>query len=382
MKVIVAPDKFKGSLTAHEAAQAIAEGVRQAFPDAEIVLCPMADGGEGTLALLLEQTHGIKHEVRVLDPLGREVSAAIGFSQTGQWAFIEMAQASGVQLLTPEEQNPRFTSTYGTGQLIRSAIERGASQILMGLGGSATNDGGMGMATALGWTFWDEQGHLLQPSGAALSKIAAVSDADVPKHLKSLNLMAACDVTNPLYGPNGAAHVFASQKGAKNKDLKTLDDGLRNLAAVLERFGYCSDLEAQVPGSGAAGGLGFGLRVFCGAKLQSGMDVLMQYAKIHDHLQTADVLITGEGKIDHQTSFGKVVHKLAEAAQKQDVPVIALCGTLDLNPIQIRGLGLAYAASILPRPMSLEEAQRGATTFLAQHTTQVIQLFYLTPFFR
>lgn len=376
MKVIVAPDKFKGSLTAHAAAQAIAEGVRLAFPDAEIVICPMADGGEGTLALLLGQTHGAKQEVWVLDPLGREVSAAIGFSEAGQWAFIEMAQASGLHLLAPEEQNPLFTSTYGTGQLIRAAIERGASQILLGLGGSATNDGGMGMATALGWAFWDEQGHLLQPSGAALSKIATISDVDVPKHLKTLNLMAACDVANPLYGPNGAVHVFASQKGAKNKDLKLLDDGLRNLVTVLERLGYCSEVEAKVPGSGAAGGLGFGLRVFCGAKLQSGMEVLMQYAKIHDHLQTADILITGEGKIDHQTTFGKVVYKLAEAAKKQDVPVIAFCGTLDLDYTQIRELGLVYAASILPRPMSLEEAQKGAAAFLAQHTTQVMQLFF------
>lgn len=375
MKVIIAPDKFKGALTAPEAAKAIQVGVKRALPGAETLLFPMADGGEGTLDLLLKQTQGIQKKVRVPDPLMREIVAAYGLSEPDGTAYIEMAQASGLLLLAPKEQNPLNTSTFGTGVLIRRALEAGAKRLVVGIGGSATCDGGMGVAVALGWEFRDKSGNLLVPSGAALCHIAQVSAVHVPPALRTLDMVVACDVSNPLFGKNGAAQEYAPQKGASSEAVAQLDEGLQNLAKRLVQSGFGSDETAFLPGSGAAGGLGFGLQVFCGARLQSGTALLMQQSGILNHLSHADLLITGEGKLDAQSSAGKVVGHLAQEAQKHGIPAIALCGTLALLPEETKAIGLTYAASILSHPMPLEEALNEAAELLTEHTTHLIQLF-------
>ncbi|HRR08112.1 MAG TPA: glycerate kinase [Rhodothermales bacterium] len=375
MKVLIAPDKFKGALTAPEVANAIQIGVKRALPDAETLVFSMADGGEGTLDLLLKQTRGVRKKVRVPDPLMREVIATYGLLEPEGTAYIEMAQASGLLLLAPKEQNPLHTSTLGTGLLIRHAIEAGAKRLVVGIGGSATCDGGMGVAVALGWEFRDKSGNLLAPSGAALPHIAQVSAVNVPPTLRIIDMVVACDVSNPLFGKNGAAQEYAPQKGASPEAVIQLDSGLRNLANRLVQFGFGSDKTAFLPGSGAAGGLGFGLQVFCGARLQSGTELLMQHSGITGHFSHIDLLITGEGKLDTQSATGKVVGRLAEEAQKHGVPAIALCGTLALLPEETQALGLTYAASVLSHPMQLEEALNQTAKLLTEHTTHLIQLF-------
>jgi len=370
MKVLLAPDKFKGSLTARQVCDAMTEGIRLVEPDAEIVALPMADGGEGTAQLLTEAVGGHWHLVTVADPLGRPVEAGFGLSADGQTAFIEMAQASGLRLLSNNEYNPLLTSTLGTGQLIKAAIERGANRIMLGIGGSATNDGGAGMAAALGWQFLDDRGYPIQPCGGSLWAIHRIIPPSEPLPVA---VEVACDVTNPLYGFNGAAHVYGPQKGASLADIELLDDGLRHLAQVIQNE-FNLDL-GHVPGAGAAGGLGAGALFFLKAKLKEGVQLVMEQIGWAAHLAGTDLVLTGEGKIDEQTLQGKLISGIARQSHQAGVPVIALCGTLALPPHQWQHLGLTAAFSCLHRPQSLTEALADAPESLAQATAAVIRTF-------
>lgn len=354
MKILLAPDKFRGSLTAPEVCQAMTDGIRMVSPDIEVVSLPMADGGEGTLDLLLWYSAGKKIITKVHDPLGRTIEAEYGLSADGKMAFIEMATASGLRLLQPEERNPLKTSTFGTGELIKSAIENGIGNLILGIGGSATNDAGIGMAAALGWQFLDENNQIVEPIGENLIKIKSfkapfpIGGNGVGNGVK---IYVACDVTNPLYGINGAAHVYAPQKGADAEAVQLLDDGLRNIYDVAVR-----DLQSEQKGWGAAGGLGFGSVMFLGAELKEGVKLLMDFCDFDKHLEDVDLVITGEGKIDNQTLQGKLIGGITQKTSEKNIPIAAICGTLAVEPVELEKIGITYAASILNRPMDLDEA--------------------------
>lgn len=351
MKFLLAPDKFRGSLTAYEVCQAMSDGIHEVIPEAEIVVLPMADGGEGTAEILTLNAGGKMHTAFVSDPLGRRIEAEYGLSADGQTAYIEMATASGLRLLHSDERNPLKTTTLGSGQLILEASEKGARHIILGIGGSATTDGGIGMAAALGWEFLDANGIALPPNGESLVKIQQIKP---PQHLPEITVEVACDVTAPLFGPDGAAHVYAPQKGADAAMVAELELGLQHLAWVVKRD-FDVDI-AHVAGTGAAGGLGFGALFFLNAVLKEGVKIVMEQTHFESHLTDTDLVLTGEGKIDEQTLQGKLIAGIAGAAQKRDIPVAALCGALMVSPADLAHLGISYATSILPRPMSLQEA--------------------------
>ncbi len=354
MKILLAPDKFRGSLNAQQVCEAMTEGIRMVSPEIEVVSLPMADGGEGTLDLLLWYAGGEKKIGSVHDPLHRIVNAEYGISADGKTAFIEMATASGLQLLTKNEQNPLKTSTFGTGELIKSAIETGVEKIILGIGGSATTDAGIGMAAALGWRFFDENNEIVEPIGENLIKIEKIKQPESNIDFSSFNIEVACDVINPLYGENGTAHIYAPQKGADQQAVKQLDEGLQNIAKVFERdFGKSY---AHLAGTGAAGGLGFGAMAFLGATLKEGVKLLMDFCDFDEKLKGVNLIITGEGKIDNQTLQGKLIKGITDEAQKANVPVAAICGTLDVSPQELSKIGISYATSILNRPMNLDEA--------------------------
>lgn len=350
MKILLAPDKFRGSLTAPEVCQAMTDGIRMVLADIEVVSLPMADGGEGTLDLLLWYSAGRKITTQVHDPLGRIIEAEYGISADGKTAFIEMATASGLRLLKNDERNPLKTSTFGTGELIKSAIENGVENLILGIGGSATNDAGIGMAAALGWRFLDENGDAIDPIGENLIKIKSIKAPQTPNYkLKTINI--ACDVTNPLYGINGAAYVYAPQKGADAAAVELLDEGLRNIYNIAVR-----DLQSEQKGWGAAGGLGFGSVMFLGGELKEGVKLLMDFCDFDKHLENVDLVITGEGKIDNQTLQGKLIGGITQKTSEKNIPIAAICGTLAVEPAELEKIGITYAASILNRPMDLEEA--------------------------
>lgn len=371
MKILLAPDKFRGSLTARQVADAMAEGVQQAYPGAEIVTLPVADGGEGTAAILTEATNGTWHRVRVQDPLGRPIEAGFGISGDGTTAFVEMAQASGLALLHPNERDPGKTSTIGTGELIREAVARGARHVVLGIGGSATNDAGIGMAEALGWQFLDKADQPLFPNGHSLPRINRIV-SPAASIIEGVQFTIACDVINPLHGRDGASYVYADQKGATPLLKLWLDVGLRTIAKVIQQqFGV--DV-ADIPGAGAAGGLGAGALFFLNATLRPGVDVVLDAVGFDRHLSDADFVFTGEGKLDRQTLDGKLLKGIAHRAKQQHVPVIALCGTLELNTADVDALGLTAAFSVLNRPQSLETAFASAYDDVRRATFNVCRL--------
>lgn len=372
VKIVIAPDKFRGSLEADEVCAAMTAGVRLAFPEAEIVAVPLADGGEGTVAALTRQAGGNFVSTSVLDPLSRPIEAVYGISPDQKTAYIEMAAASGLGLLSADERNPLLTSSYGTGQLIADALERGVSSIILGLGGSATNDGGTGIAAALGFCFLDKNKNELAPNGGSLVLIHAIDQTNVHPKLAATQIAVACDVTNPLYGKTGAAYVYGPQKGATPRQVELLDEGLRHLAKVATAtFGF--DVSDQ-PGAGAAGGAG--ALWFLNATLEAGAEIVFHQTQLEDYIQQADLVITGEGKMDQQTLSGKLVMRVAELGARHHIPVAALCGTLDLSPREVADAGLCYAASIIDRPMSLETAQTEAFSLTKQATFHLVRLFF------
>ncbi len=373
MRVVIAPDKFKGSLTALKAAQAMARGVAAAWPEASIDQAPMADGGEGTVAALVAATGGTYEAATVTGPLGERVVAFYGLLGDGTTAVIEMATASGLVLVSPERRNPLATTTRGTGELLLTAIRHGARRLIVGIGGSATNDGGAGLAQALGYRLLDRDGHELGPGGGNLGQLERIDPAGRRSELESIQVDVACDVTNPLCGPHGASAVYGPQKGATPAMVLALDANLAHFAAIVER-----DLGALIlnlSGSGAAGGLGGGLVAFANGKLQRGVDLIIDAVKLRERLRSADLCLTGEGAIDAQSAFGKTAVGVGRLARSLGCPTLALAGSIGPGAEAVLEQGIDAYFSICSGPMSLERAVADAEELLRRATEQVVRGF-------
>lgn len=331
-KIVVAADSFKGSLSSAEVAAAVAQGVREVFPECEVVCLDVADGGEGTMEALLKALGGTAVECEAHDPLMRPLRAEYGISAAGGTAIIDMATASGLTLLREDERNPLLTTTFGTGEMVADALRRGCRRVIIGLGGSATNDGGTGMLTALGFRFLDAGGAQLPGTGGSLLHIASVDASGALPELAGTAFTAACDVVNPLCGLDGAAYVYAPQKGADAAMVETLDSGLRNFGMVTERF--CGRSVIGIRGAGAAGGMGAGMLACLNAGLVPGAELLLDALKFDETATDADLVITGEGRIDEQTLMGKLPVRVLRRASALGVPAVALGGqvTIDRNP--------------------------------------------------
>ncbi len=376
MKVVIAPDSFKECLSAPEVARALAAGVCQAAPDAQLVLTPIADGGEGTVRALVAATNGRTVTARVTGPLGNPVEAEFGLLGAGKAAIIEMAAASGLHLLPPEKRNPLLTTTLGTGELVREALGLGARRILLGLGGSATVDGGAGFAQALGVELWDQEGKPIGPGGGELARLRHIDVSHRDPRLAEADVQVACDVDNQLIGADGAARVYGPQKGANPEMVEQLERNLDHLADVIAR-----DLGIDVrnlSGGGAAGGLGAGLVAFLGAKLRPGVELVLEAAQLEERLRGADLVITGEGRLDRQSAFGKAPVGVARLAKRLGIPVIAIVGALGEGAEKVLDEGIEAYYSIIPAPMSLEEAMRRSRELLQECACQVVRGLLLT----
>ena len=326
MKIIIAPDSFKGNMSAPVVCSTIEAGILRADKKAKVHKIPLADGGEGTARAVTEAAGGEFVQVTVKGPLGKKIKTEFGLIEKGRVAVLDMASASGLELLKREELNPMKTSTYGTGELIKAALDSGAKELIIGIGGSATNDGGIGMISALGFKVLDEKGKPVGEGGEALAKIASVDPSGADKRLKDVSIKVACDVTNPLLGPKGASAIFGPQKGATPEMIKILDAGLEKLGKAWIKAGLARDVEQ--PGDGAAGGVGAALRICMGAKMESGAMLVMRYAGFFGRLKGADLVITGEGMTDGQTAGGKLCSVVARESRKAKVPVALLSGGL------------------------------------------------------
>ncbi len=353
MKVVIAMDSFKGTYSSLEVAEFISKGIYKVYPDADINTIAVADGGEGTTNVLVDSLCGRMVELTVQNPVGKPIKAAYGILPDST-AVIEMSAASGLTLLSPQERNPLITSTYGAGQMIMDAIEKGCSKIIIGLGGSATNDGGVGMASALGVRFLDKAGNDLASGGAALKLLDRIDVSGLSPKVRSTEFLVACDVENPLCGSNGASAVFGPQKGADNEMVRELDCCLRHYGdKILQTL--CIPV-AEVPGAGAAGGMGAGLIAFCNAKLIKGVDLILDYLGFDRWVQQADIVITGEGRLDSQTIYGKVPVGVAKRAKKYGKPVYAIAGFLGEGAQAVYDHGIDAVISAIVAPMSLREA--------------------------
>ncbi len=370
MKILVCPDKFKGCLSSVKAAQIIARGISSSLPQAEVIPLPMADGGEGTAEVLLEATGGRRREVEVSDPLGRRILSYYVILGGEETAVIEMAAASGFSLLLPEERDPLKTSTYGTGELIRAALDDGFRNFIVAIGGSATNDGGIGMASALGVRFLDERGRELPSCGKSLGGVCSIELSGLDPRARDSHFVVASDVTNPLLGPEGATRVYGVQKGASPKVLEDMERGMAHYARVVE--GMLGRRISDIPGAGAAGGLGFGLIAFLQARVVPGVEVVMEALRFEEKMGGCDLIITGEGKLDVQTAYGKTVSGVARKAREKGIPLIIMAG--DIKEEVAVGLkregevldapGDVACLSITPAPMELKESLAEAEAYL------------------
>ncbi len=369
MKVLVAPDKFKGSLSAQEAARAMAEGLAEGWPGLETLLRPLADGGEGTMEVLVKATGGKTIPFEVTGPLGEPVKALLGVLGDGRTVVVEMAQASGLQLVPPGRRNPLLATTRGTGELISHALDMGYRDIIVAVGGSATNDGGTGMARALGARFLGKGGVEIPDGGAPLTELERIDLSHLDSRIREARIAVACDVANPLLGEKGASAVYGPQKGASPEEVRILEDALARLAQVTARD-VVPGLEDR-PGSGAAGGLGFGLMAFLGAKALPGARLVMELTGFYQMLEEADMVLTGEGKLDEQTGFGKTVVTVVEEAGKRDIPVVALAGMVTEGAFSLRERGLTAAFSIAPGPCSLKECMEESFDLLKRTAREV-----------
>lgn len=370
MKIVIAADSFKESLSAHQACTAIQRGFMQILPHADCVCVPMADGGEGTTDALIAACGGEKVSVRVSDPLGRPINAQYGILPNGT-AVMEMAQAAGLHLLTPAERNPMKTSTYGVGEMIADALNRGVQHIILGIGGSATNDGGAGMAQALGFRLRDKMGRDLPRGGGALRYLAAVDDSGSLKNTLNCKIEVACDVVNPLCGDTGASAIFGKQKGATPDMIRDLDKALNHFADILAQSG--NDYRHSA-GSGAAGGLGFGLRTFLGAELRSGIDIVLNATQLSQKIATADLVITGEGSMDGQTALGKVPSGVVRVALQHGVPVVGISGSV-ADAEQLYALGFAAVFPSIDRVATLPEILRDAERNLTRTARNIAAMW-------
>ncbi|BCJ88046.1 glycerate kinase [Effusibacillus dendaii] len=375
MKIVLAPDSFKGSLTAKEVCDAMEEGIRRVIPAADIVKIPMADGGEGTVQSLVDTTGGqILTEV-VTGPIGQKVTAKYGILGDGQTAVIEMAEASGLYLVPADKRNPLLTSTYGTGELIRAALDRGCRKFILGIGGSATNDGGAGMAQALGVRFIDSNNQELPFGGGSLDKLERLDLSAVDSRLAECSFTVACDVDNPLTGPQGASHIFGPQKGATPEMIRLLDANLSHYAAVVEK--QLNRSIQNLPGAGAAGGLGFAMVAFLNAVLKRGIDIVIEATDLPRQVMGADLVLSGEGQCDGQTVRGKTPFGVAKTAQTAGVPVILIAGSIGQGVEELYSHGVCSVFSIVDRPMSLQEAMERAVELIANTVERVMRTRFL-----
>lgn len=375
MKIIIAPDSFKESLSALDVATEIEAGFRIVFPDADYVKLPIADGGEGTVAALVAATGGEIHNLLVRGPLGDPVKAFYGICGDKQTAFIEMAAASGLALVPVAQRNPMKTSSFGTGELLLHALEQGVRDFIIGIGGSATNDGGVGMLQALGVSFLDEQDRKIGLGGQALKSLIRIDASGLDQRLQKSRIQIACDVDNPLTGDKGASAIFGPQKGATPETVAMLDHYLKNFASVIRRDLH-RDVET-VPGAGAAGGMGAAFLAFTNAQLRPGIDIVMEAIRLDQHLANAALVITGEGKIDGQTIYGKAPIGVARQAHKAGIPVIAFAGSLGEGAERVREHGISACFSIVNRPCSLETALMEAKQNLRLTATSVAEVIAL-----
>lgn len=375
MKVVIAPDSFKGCLTASEVAEHIEIGIKKVFNDADIIKVPMADGGEGTVQSLVDATGGELVSLKVKGPLLNEVNSFYGILGDKKTAVIEMAAASGLPLISKEERNPLKTTTYGTGELIKHALDRGCRNFIIGIGGSATNDGGAGMLQALGVKLLDKWDKEIDFAGKGLLDLHKIDVSNMDERIIECSITAACDVTNPLCGPSGASAVFGPQKGADEEMVKILDKGLLNFAEVIKKE---LGIEIKdVPGSGAAGGLGGGLLAFFSARLKRGVDIVIEATNLEDRIQGADLVITGEGMIDNQTAFGKTPYGVAMIAKKYNVPVIAIAGGIGKDAEVLYDKCFNSIFSIVDMPMQLEEAMKNGHILLEKTAERIMRLLKL-----
>lgn len=373
MRVLIAPDSFKESASARDAAEAIGLGVRRACPDVEVVLLPMADGGEGTVEALVAATGGRLVEEVVTGPAGEPVKAVYGLLDEGATAVIELAAASGLALTPVSKRDPRTATTRGTGELMRRALDAGVRRIIVGIGGSATNDAGAGMAQALGYNLLDQRGNELSPGGAALASLAVIDRSKVHPRLTSTEILVACDVANPLCGPEGASHVYGPQKGATPDVVEELDAALRHFAAIVHT--HLGKDVLNLSGAGAAGGMGAGLVAFADARLRPGFELIAETCRLEDHVRQADLVFTGEGSLDGQTAYGKTPAGVARLAGRYGVPVVALAGRLGSGYEALYVQGLTAAFAICDGPLTLAEAMQRTCALLAERAEAVVRLW-------
>lgn len=372
MRVVVAPDSYKGSLSAVAVAKAMEEGILSVFPAAEVKKVPIADGGEGTVEALVLATGGRVVTESVTGPLGDKVTACWGLLGDGETAVIEMAAASGLTLVPKDKRNPRITTTYGTGELVKAALDKGIRKLVIGIGGSATNDGGTGLARALGVRFLDAAGRDLPEGGAALAALARIDVAGIDPRLKDTQIMVACDVDNPLCGPRGASAVYGPQKGASPEIVAELDAALAQFAKVAhEATG--KDV-ALCPGAGAAGGLGVGLMFFTAAELRPGVEIVLEATGFAALVKEADLVITGEGNTDFQTAHGKAPVGVAKVAKQFGVPTVCLSGGLGKGADDVLAQGIDGLMSIVPHPMALEECMTSAAGLISAAAARLCRL--------
>lgn len=373
MKIVIAPDSFKESLSAAGVASALARGLRQALPTAEIRECPLGDGGEGTLDAVLAATGGEVREVRVTGPLGEPVTARWGWLAEQRTAFVEMASASGLELVPKGRRDVRVATSHGTGELLRAALDAGAERLVLAIGGSATNDSGAGVLQALGVRLLDGQGQALAPGGAALASLASLDLTDLHPRLAAVEVVIAADVDNPLCGPQGASQIFGPQKGASPEQVRELDAALAHFATVTAAT-LGRDVSEQ-PGAGAAGGVGFAALAFLQATFRPGIEVVAELVGLEEALQDADLAVTGEGRLDGQTLRGKTPAGVLRLAQRHGVPVVAVAGSLGEGYDALYQQGLAAAFSLVPGPLSLEEALAQAEGLLERTARDIGRLW-------
>ena len=374
LRILVAPNAFKESLSAIDAARAIAKGVRRGLPKAQVTEIPIADGGDGTLEAVISGTSGRILKARIVGPLGNRITAEYGITGDSKTAVIEMSRASGLALVPPEKRNPMRTTSFGTGQLICAALDRGVNRILLGIGGSATVDGGIGALQALGVSFLDRQGKPVGHGGAGLLAIESIDLSHLPPGLKQVDVLVACDVDNPLTGPKGAAAVFGPQKGATPVMVKDLDYALARLAALIART--TGRQVEPIPGAGAAGGIAGSLLGLLGAKLRPGSELVFDLLKLDKIVPKMDWVITGEGQIDFQTQFGKGPGMLAKLAARHGVPVVGIAGSIADNAGKLSSKGFTALFSITNRPMDLATAMQGAPQLMEKIAEQVARMIH------
>ncbi|MEO9060385.1 MAG: glycerate kinase [Ktedonobacteraceae bacterium] len=372
MRIVIAPQSLKGSLTAAEAGLAIADGVRAVYPQAEVDIVPVADGGEGTVQALVDATGGEVIEQVVTGPLNTPVQAFFGLLGDGRTAAIEMAASSGLPLVPIAQRDPRITTTYGVGELILAALERGCRHFIIGIGGSATNDGGAGMAQALGASLLDSAGSTIPQGGAALAKLAHIALETMDARLAECTVEVACDVNNPLCGPSGASAIYGPQKGATPEMVQQLDDALAHYAEIIERD--LGQTVRDIPGAGAAGGLGAGLIAFLHASLRPGAQIILDAVQLEEHIRTADMVITAEGQLDSQTAYGKSVGAVAALAKRYELPVLALAGGLGQDYQAVYALGVDAVAVLPSSPMALSYAMEHAAHLTSDATERALRL--------